>query len=200
MSRFIETMKVVDGLLVHGALHQERINRTFAKFYGGQPIPQLEALVSVPHWASRGTHKCRVVYDADHFQVAFHKPTVFDITSLRVVETSADVIDYEFKYMDRATLTALYEQRSPADDIIISVDGRPTDSYYANLIFFDGQTWWTPERPLLQGTQRAHLIDSGDIHVADIYTSELSSFEAVGLINAFLGLGDLVVPTRSVLY
>lgn len=91
----------------------------------------------------------------------------------------------------------LYEQRGTCDDIMIVKNGCITDSYNANLIFFDGRLWWTPDTPLLAGTQRARLLDEKRIFPRRIMPGDLVQFEKAGLINAMLNMNDMPIVDIS---
>ena len=113
------------------------------------------------------------------------------IHSLQVVQN--DSIEYEYKSTKREELDRIFKQRGLADDIIIVKNRRVTDSYFANLVFFDGKKWWTPDRPLLQGIKRQSLINLGLLKTKKIFKKDLSTFQKVSLINAMLDLGEVEV-------
>jgi 4-amino-4-deoxychorismate lyase len=102
-----------------------------------------------------------------------------------------NAIDYSFKFADRRKLDMLFEKRGNCDDIIIVKNGNITDSYVANLIFFDGQTWRTPDTPLLPGTQRAKLLYEGKISECKITPDDLTKYKKVGLINALNNFDEM---------
>ena len=106
--------------------------------------------------------------------------------------------DYSYKYHDRRVFERLMKN-SEADDVIIAVNDMVTDASYANLAFWDGSQWWTPETPLLNGVKRQHLLDQGLIQKRTISTNDVRSFKKVSLINAMLDLGDLEVDISSML-
>ena len=66
--------------------------------------------------------------------------------------------------------------------------GHVTDCTIGNLIFRQGTQWFTPDTPLLEGTQRATLLAQGRIKVQSILATDLSLFEEIRLINALNGL------------
>ncbi len=197
MCRFIETMKLQDGAISNLDMHQLRVNRTFAHFYPGYDISDLQKKIEIPHTHAEGLFKCRVVYDRYDFKFEFKDQKRLLIKSLKVIE-SPDHIDYTYKYENRSDLIDLYNQKGEADDIIISVNGRPTDSFYCNLVFFDGENWLTPKTPLLSGTMRQSLLERGEIIEADIKTESLKNFEKVSLINSMLDLREIEVPADRI--
>ncbi|MFV0268328.1 MAG: aminotransferase class IV, partial [Draconibacterium sp.] len=108
---------------------------------------------------------------------------------LQVVKN--DTIDYAYKYADRENLTELFNQRGDCDDILIVKNNCITDSYTANPVFFDGKEWWTPDTPLLPGTQRARLLSEGQLKVCRITLDDLEKYSKIGLINALQDLENM---------
>lgn len=96
-------------------------------------------------------------------------------------------------------LQQLFELRSNCDDILIIKNGYITDSSTANVIFSDGQNWWTPDSPLLPGPQRARLLSEGKITPCKITVTNILNYKMVGLINAFQNLDEMpVIKTESI--
>ncbi|SMD32222.1 4-amino-4-deoxychorismate lyase [Reichenbachiella faecimaris] len=197
MCLFIESICCVDGELQLLDLHQARVNRTFFTNFGllAKPFKLTKIIKQIP---TNGKYKCRVVYDQNHSDFEFEPYKTPKIESLQIIDGGS--IDYRFKYEDRKALDQLYKYRDGRDDIIIVKDGLVTDSYYANLAFFDGEEWWTPEKPLLEGVQRQSLLDQGLLHKAIIKTKELHKYRRVSLINAMLGLDEIEVPIQAIMY
>ncbi len=107
-----------------------------------------------------------------------------EIHSLRVVSSN---IQYDLKYADRKSLDALLELNKDVDDVIIEKDGYLTDTTIANIAFYDGKQWFTPQTPLLKGTMRAKLIDEGFLQTKNIKKEDLSGYTQVALMNAMIG-------------
>ncbi|MEP5614246.1 MAG: aminotransferase class IV [Cyclobacteriaceae bacterium] len=190
--KFIETICFKNGEYQNLDLHQERINRTCFHFFGESLHKLSEAL---PEIDDDRKHKVRFVYDIEeqsHEQVLYVQ---LPIRSLQIVESNW--FDYSFKYENRSTIEKLLKS-AETDDIIISIDGLVTDCSYANLAFWNGEEWLTPEKPLLEGVKRATLLKSGKVKKASIPVDQLYSFEKVSLINAMLDLGELEVPIDSI--
>lgn len=195
MSQFIESISCLNGELQLLELHQARVNRTFFTNYGllARPFKLSKVIRDIP---SKGRFKCRVSYDQDNFEITFDQYQVPRIESLQIVECFD--IDYRFKYADRLALQDLFAQRMESDDVIIVKNGVVTDSYFANLAFFDGEEWWTPSEPLLEGVKRQRLIDQRLLHVKQITVDELFEFEKCSLINAMLDLGEVEIATSDI--
>jgi 4-amino-4-deoxychorismate lyase len=92
---------------------------------------------------------------------------------------------YDFKYADRDWITNLL-LNAGTDEIIMTDQGIVKDASYANLAFYDGECWYTPQIPLLEGTQRAFLLEANKIQVSEIRTSNLHQYQMVKFINAMM--------------
>jgi len=195
MYQFIESICCVDGELLLLDLHQARVNRTFFTNYGFLTKPMVLARI-IRQIPSKGKYKCRVLYNNDQFEIEFVAYKAPKITSLQIVEGGD--IDYRYKFADRSALDSLFGQRKGADDMLIVKNGQVTDSYYANLAFFDGDTWWTPEEPLLGGVQRQNLLDQRHIKTAQISLTDILKYEKVSLINAMNQLGEVVMSSSDI--
>ena len=189
MSRFIETIKCRNGRLYNIDYHNSRFNVTLKKNYNVNSKFNLAELIDIPENYSNGLFKCRVLYSDQIHKIEFLPYKQRNINSLKLVEDNK--IEYSFKYADREKLNFLFNQREECDDILIVKHGCITDSFYANTVFFDGQKWWTPDTPLLSGTQRAFLIDSEKIFITRITVHDLKKYSYAGLINAMLGLDEM---------
>ena len=195
MCRFIESIKIISGVLINLPYHQERVNRTFAhKFAGESPI-NLGQKIQV-HNQQNKIFKCRVIYDVNHLTFAFIPYEIRKINTLKIVECPP--INYSYKFENRLVLDQAFMKREYCDDIIIIQNGLVTDSYYANLVFSDGQQWYTPESPLLKGTKRQQLLDSGEITTMPITKDDIREFKTVSLINSMLDLATVSVDSSCI--
>ena len=111
----------------------------------------------------------------------------------------SDTIDYGFKYRDRGELEKLFHQREACDDILVVKKGCVSDSFYANVVFWDGLAWVTPDTPLLPGTMRASLLAKGLIRESRITPENLHSYQKLKLINAMNDLKNAPeIPIESI--
>ena len=188
MYPFIETIKVLDGEVKNLPCHQARFERTRSEMLGLKKHPQLDNEIHVPLTAKRGLFKCRIIYDHSEVRVEFQPHLKPEISSLKLI--SSDQISYTYKSADRSALSALFKQRGSCDDILIIKKGRITDSYFANVVLWDGSRWLTPEKPLLEGCMRASLIKAGVIDIADIQLNDLPRYKSIRLINALNDWSD----------
>jgi 4-amino-4-deoxychorismate lyase len=196
MFPFIESIAVQNGNMPLIEWHQKRIYSVFKKWYPSSQPHDLESLVL--DGLKTGLHKLRFLYDATRFEVDItpYQPKL--IRSLQIVESGK--IDYAYKYSDRILLDQLFEQRGAAEDIIIAVNAKPTDSYYANTCFFDGRDWFTPTSYLLNGVMRQSLLSEGKITEKEIKVSDLKKYQKVSLINALNSLGSIEIPTKEIYF
>lgn len=189
MYRFLETICCKEGNVLNLDLHQERVNRTFNHFFPEEPPLVLNNILSgIP---KSGKYKCRVEYSNVDFDVDFSIYTTPVIKSYKLVQI--DSLDYQYKYADRRKLATAFAKRGSTDDIIMIRNGMVTDSYYANLAFFDENVWWTPKTPLLAGVMRASLIAKGTLQCRDIFQEEVGDFFKISFINAMLELDEVSI-------
>jgi 4-amino-4-deoxychorismate lyase len=73
-------------------------------------------------------------------------------------------------------------------DVLIVKNGLITDTSFANIAFSDGNKWYTPDTPLLKGTQRAYYLAQGILTERRISPADLRGFTKARLINAMLDL------------
>jgi 4-amino-4-deoxychorismate lyase len=191
MSQLLETIKCHNGKLVNIKWHNLRFNQVRKEYFGLSEALNLEEIITIPEYAKNGLFRCRVLYSKAIEKIEFIPHHFRTVKSLKLVEANA--IYYQFKYSNRNKLNELFERRGDCDDILIVKNNRITDSYTANAIFFDGHKWWTSDTPLLPGTQRAKLIDEGNLSVCKITPSDLSKYKKTGLINALWDLQDMPV-------
>lgn len=197
MSQFIETIKLLNGEIMNLAYHQRRFNRSREQVLGIRGHPRLEQVLAIPGGLDKGLYKCRILYGEEVERIEFEPYHKMEISSLKLLES--EEISYDHKYGDRSALTALYAQRGICDDILIVKAGCVTDSYFANVVFWDGQDWITPDTPLLAGTMRASLLDQGMLKEARILTKDLEDFQKLRLINALNDLsGARDIPMEAV--
>ncbi|NQU84575.1 MAG: aminotransferase class IV [Mariniphaga sp.] len=191
MSPLLETIKLKDGKLYNIAFHNRRFNAARKEYFGISEQLDLSEIITIPADKKQGLFRCRVVYSPKIEKIEFIPHLSRTIKNLKLVKN--DSVDYRFKYSDRSYLQKLYGQRGNCDDILIIKNGFITDSFTANPIFFNGKNWWTPNTPLLSGTQRARYLEEGKISECQITPSDLSKYQKVGLINALWDMKDMPV-------
>lgn len=192
MCRLLETIQVLDGRLVNAVYHNRRFNAARRELFGNEEPADLVGLINIPPANKQGLFRCRVVYGESIHSVEFIPYQYRQIESLKIV--LAGELDYHLKYADRRPLEALFALRGTCDDIIIvRNDDCLTDSFAANMVFSDGSKWFTPDTPLLPGTQRERLLETGVISARRITLENFRIFRSAGLINAFWDLTQMPV-------
>ena len=185
MSLFFESIRLINGRVMNLSHHQIRINRAMSASTTKQSI-NLQKHFKNLELPKVGLFKLRVSYDALSGIVGetsineYHEKAIH---SLKLVKCN---FNYEHKSEDRESLNRAFAQRGKADDILLVKNGLVTDTWYCNVAFFDGTTWFTPKNPLLQGTMRAKLVATKKIIPATIRVKDLSSFRKVRLFNAMI--------------
>lgn len=109
-----------------------------------------------------------------------------------------DDIDYRYKQADRRVLDEAFALRDTADDVLIVRHGLLTDTSIANIALWDGCEWHTPAQPLLAGTQRRYLLDTGQIKETDIPVASLGNYRHIRLFNALIPFGEVELPVGQI--
>lgn len=196
MCRFVESIKLKDGVFYRLKLHQERVNKAFAACYPvEEPISIFENLnqLIVPQ---DGIYKCRMVYDEDVQLLEFAPYERREINSLKLEETNME--SYAYKLEDRAGFNAAFAQRGFCDDVLLVKNGLLTDTSYCNIALYDGENWFTPRIPLLYGVNRADLLDQEKLIEKDITVEELKNYQKIALFNAMIEFGEMVLDIDKI--
>lgn len=191
MSPLIETIKLKDGKLYNLEYHTRRFLKACRNYFGVTADQNLLYSIKIPEDKKQGLYRCRIIYSPKIEKIEFIPHEYRKIQKLRLIEDNH--IDYQYKYLDRSSLETLFDKKGDCDDIIIVKKDCLTDSFTANILFFDGQNWYTPDTPLLKGTQREKLIHEKQIFECRITPSDLCNYKTAGLINALQDLEEMPV-------
>ncbi len=183
----LETIRIYRRKAENLPWHQARLERSQTALFGNGGTIDLEKAIRLPDRLSEGLYKCRVLYDTEIREVNFAPYFPKEIQTVALVRDND--ISYPHKFARRRQLNHLLKF-SGADEIIIVKNGLVTDTSYSNLAFSDGEKWYTPANPLLEGTCRARLIHAGVLIPAELMISDLSVFKTFKLINAMLPLEE----------
>jgi 4-amino-4-deoxychorismate lyase len=195
MCLLLESIKCINGRLQDLDYHQNRVNRALEAFYPERDPLILKKEISIPA-ALSGVFKCRFTYGNLNYSFEFIPYTAKRIKSLRLIEVEA--YHYPHKFLDRTSINTFFQKRNDSDDIIMTKEGMITDTSYANLAFYDGENWYTPDTPLLPGIKRQKLIDLEILKPIKISREDLSCYQKVSLINAMLELEDITVLIKDI--
>lgn len=184
MFPLLETIKVSEHGPENLPNHQQRMDASYAEFYGGMNPFYLESICKNLHAQTGKLIKCRILYGAKNYQMQTSDYHPAKLQRLKLVH--ADSLDYHLKYAERSELNKLLEQKAGCDDILIVRNGLITDTSYANIAFLRNGQWITPATPLLKGTKRQLLLDGQIITEGNISLQELALFECFRVFNSML--------------
>lgn len=179
-NNLFETIKILNGKIYSLAYHQQRCDNSLKALH----VKKRYNLKNLIHPPRHGLFRCKITYNEKAIQVHYHQYHFNPIDSLQLVTSN---IDYSLKFQDRKELDTLFNQRKKSEDVIIVKNSYLTDTTKANIVLFDGSTWYTPKIPLLFGTTRERLLDTKKIYTLDIKTQDIDKFSQIAIINAMIG-------------
>ena len=177
----LETIKIEDGVIHNLSYHQERCTKSRHALYDATDILELKAYIIPP---PKGLYRCRILYAKNIHTIEYIPYVPKVISSLKIIASN---VEYTYKYANRDALNALLEMEKEYDDILIEKNGYLTDTSIANIAFYDGKQWVTPQNPLLKGTMRQKLIDEGFLQPKQIKVANINTYTQVALMNAMIG-------------
>lgn len=179
MCQFFETIQVQDGKAFHLEYHQARVDKTRAAFGLKNKLSLWEYVKDLP---KRGLYRLKIEYadEVNKLTCTPYQPKKTESFSL--VHTG---ISYEFKYTNREAIRALLAK--DCDDIIMIKDGLLSDTSIANIALKLQGRWFTPKKPLLEGTTRARLLQEGWLEKKDLEIEDLKNMENFAIMNALVG-------------
>lgn len=197
MCQYIETIRIERGKPLNVKRHQQRLEATMKHFWPEADVPGLfEYLTDCP--MEEKALKARIVYGEHGFVKKEYCPySMRRIGSLRVV--GCDLINYEYKSLDRTMLEDLMSKRNGCDDILVIRNGLLTDTSYTNVALFDGYKWLTPKRPLLRGTMRQKLLEERLVEEADIPFSSIGDFRSLAMFNSMIDFCKIIIDVKNIM-
>ena len=188
MFQFIESICCINKQLRNLGFHQARFDRTRNdNFTEINPI-LLDEIIKFPADLTDEKYKVRIVYDREIQSVEFLPYQMKSINSIQLFEIDPK-INYTYKYSDRSFLDEFLKE-AQTDDLVLVKSNYITDCTYSNLVFFDGENWFTPRSVLLKGTMREALLQSNQISERNIKVSDLANFKSFKRINAMMNLEE----------
>lgn len=190
MYQLFETIKIFNGEIYNVEYHNRRMNNSRNALFGCRDEIDLSVHIEAPNEFRSGLIKCNVIYSNKIESTKFFRYQMRKINSLKIVE--CDDIVYDHKFLNRNKLGELKRKNTKSDsqEILIVKNGFITDTSYSNVVLSDGTKWFTPSTPLLKGTKRFSLINSGLIHEEEISLKDVKKFTQIKLINAMIDLDD----------
>jgi 4-amino-4-deoxychorismate lyase len=195
MCLLFETIRIENYVAEALVYHQRRVDRSRFALFGEQNPLVLSDLIDTEAIPGDGLYKCRIIYGKDFKSITF-LPYVPRVIS-RMKMADAKGISYEHKFADRTAFDQLRNENPDFDELILLQDGLITDTTYTNIALWDGTAWFTPDKPLLNGTRRQRLMDEGKITAIPIHRDELIKFKKISLINSMLDLDQCVVQVND---
>ncbi len=183
MCQLLETIKVENRKFVNLKYHQLRMNRSYNQIFGCENKITLSN-IEIPKSLDNNMYRCRVVYSRNIEDIQFLRQEERVFSKLKLVYCNN--ISYNHKYSNREVLIELLVKAKDFDEIVIVKNNFVTDCSIGNLIFKKENKWYTPDSPLLNGTQRQKLIDTGIILLAEIKVENICEYESVAIINALI--------------
>lgn len=193
---FIESLFIKNGVPLNIDWHQKRVGNTFNKFFPQNTLINISKILNQKNFLQDKLQKCRITYSTKIQKIEYETFITKTINSLKIVKS--EEFDYSFKYADRKKIELLRENKGNCDDILISINGYIKDSSFSNIVLSDGDSYYTPEPPLLYGTKRAKLLAKQIIKPITIKENELYKFKELHLINALADIGDYVIQTTNI--
>jgi len=187
---FLETIKALDGRVYNISYHQKRYESVLNS-YGIKKCIQLKDIIHPPQNALQ---RCRVIYNLEgDIECGYHSYEKRKVERLKLLH--ADTLEYAHKYANRESLEMLFTQRENCDEVLIVKHGLLCDTSIANIALFDGKKWVTPKTPLLEGTTRERLLESGFLTVKDITVEGLELYSQIALMNAMIDF-DIIADKK----
>jgi 4-amino-4-deoxychorismate lyase len=192
-----ESIAVMDGSYLNVPGHMARMQRT-AKALWNIDLPDNYLKKRLPVFTLDGLYKCRFMYNADGFAIEFrgYNPNYIN----QLILTEVPHMAYEFKYTDRSEINNYISTLDKGIDVLFTRNGYLMDTSYCNVALLKEGIWYTPETPLLCGTQRAVGIEAGVLQLALIHRDDLSEYECITMFNAFNAIGKVCLPCSAIVH
>lgn len=184
----LETICIENGQIQNPEYHIRRMQQSSRKCWGHTPHFLTKNLHLPKTLPKRGKFKWRIIYGSNFWAEQILPYQIKPVKTLRLIH--ANTLNYAHKFADRSSINMLLSKKEKADDIAIVKNGFLTDTSFANIVLFDGQSWWTPAHPLLQGTQRQKLLEEGILKKDHIKPSDIPLFKEIRIINAMINLDE----------
>ena len=178
----LETIRIEQGVIYNLPYHQARMNRSRDHLFHTFSVIDLASHINIP--SEEGIYRCRILYGQEIENIEYIPYTPKQIRSLKIVSSD---IEYRYKYANREKLDMLLRENPEVDEVIIEKDGLLTDTTISNIAFYRDGKWYTPKKPLLEGTMREKFVKNGILHPKDISKDDLDNYTHVALINAMIG-------------
>ena len=188
MFQFIESICCVNKELRNLEYHQARFDRTRSDNFNDSTPILLQEIIQFPSDLTDEKYKVRIVYDREILSIEFQPYQIKPISTIKLFPIE-NKIEYTYKYLDRWFFDE-YLKEAQTDDLVLVKSNYITDCIYSNIIFFDGENWFTPRSILLKGTMRESLLNDGKIKEKNIKVSDLVNYQSFKRINAMMNFDE----------
>lgn len=195
MFRYLESIRVNNGLVSNLEGHQRRVERTLGVRSDDTPIQLVNVLPEIP---DTGLYKWRLEYNL--FGLVSQSMTPYIMKPILSVMCIDIHFDYSRKFSNRSRIDLVYTQKENADDILMIKNGLVTDTSYGNVAFYRDGHWITPEQPLLQGVRRESLLATNKIQLGKISKSEIHDYNKMTIFNAMIDIGEIEIPVKDIIW
>ncbi|WP_292656146.1 aminotransferase class IV [Nitratifractor sp.] len=182
----LETIRIEEGRPLHLEYHNRRFNHSRRKLFGAtEDLDLADFLTDIP---PAGLWRCRVLYTLYMERVEYLPYTLRLPHRFALAEFERD---YAYKYADRSVFERLKREHPEAEELLLYRQGLLTDTTIANIALRRDNVWYTPARPLLEGTTRQRLLEEGRLQLAEIPCDALDAFDELALMNAMIGFRNI---------
>ena len=178
---YFETIKCLDEEVYHLEYHKKRIAKTIGKNFN------LEEYI---YPLNGKLLKCKMIYSQDeiiNIEYIEYSPKI--PKRFKIIEDNS--IEYKYKYLDRSAIDNALLVKYDADDIVIVQNGLVTDTSIANIAIKKNNQWFTPTKPLLEGTTRNRLINQGFLKEYPITIENLLEAKEFAIMNAMIDFKEI---------
>lgn len=182
MITLFETIAIKKGEIINLPYHNQRFIKGQLFLKKDEIVDDIQKLICTDDLKYKQLVRGRITYNQNQITVTYFDYTPKNIQSYKLVY--CDDINYEYKYDDRELLNQLLSKKQNCDEIIIIKNGFVTDCSIGNLLFLKYDKWFTPDTPLLKGTQRQYLLDNKKVQLASIGVDDIKTYQKIMMINA----------------
>jgi len=189
-NKLFETIKSQNGLIFNLEYHQKRLNRTFQELFNKKSDINLSKILK----PTINLHKIKVIYSSSGIEdISYYIYKAKSIKSIKLVEIGD--FEYNFKFTNRELFNKLSQVYPNIDEFILLKNGFLTDTTIANIALKskEDNIWYTPTKPLLNGTYREKLLDLSKIKQKRIHYKDLINYSNLATLNAMVGFNILKV-------
>ncbi|MBP6455350.1 MAG: aminotransferase class IV [Chitinophagaceae bacterium] len=185
MSLLFESILVENGELKNLELHQQRMQKSAWELF--RLKKNWAEIFEIKVVKNKEKQKCKIFYDTKITSIEIEKYTPKKIK--KIVPIIDNELYYKYKYANRLAIEQYTKNLIPGEEPIFIKNGLISDSSYSNLVFWNGNEWHTPKKPLLNGTRRQLLLHNKSIFETSIVWDDLIKYKKISFINALNDLG-----------